>query len=600
MIASGPSIGEKAEFRSLEQRGFSLDIASVEPTPSRQSVRIEKLGREAEAPLAAVADSTVVMPPASDLVLQSMIAAARNDLKRYPSNARVRANLGAALLNGHAVNEAITVLSETSVTSPADRPTSTLLAIAMNAAGRPDEAERLFTLLRSEDPSDVVSVAGLAEAAMRRGAYAEANRYWEEVCRLRPDSSPAQFNRGVTLLLLGPENARAALKALRAAARMDPRRAAFHQGLGVGYALAGDPTRAANAFLAALHLDPSSVEALGGLVKVLVDTGRPKEAAEVARRHADSMPDDIRPQEILAWALVSGRNISGARTELFKALRTLRRQPESPQDIGRVANNLGVCSALEGDWTEARRFFERSVSSAPSDSAVPYLNLATAHLQLQQRGHSRAVLEGAASLFPDNDVVVVLLSHIMAMEQRHDDIIELLSKWLSSGYSSPRVYATLGVELCDQVRRYPEAIRVLMEGTARYPSDDLLINNLAYAQLMAGETSAAAETLKAASRPDVETDVCLTATRGLLLIRQGFPTEGMTLYEEAAKKATNAGRSELASHALQKMHLEIARFDLEDGSLPSGRSEIDLGLSIRPGRPSFIRDLEKLQEQAKG
>jgi Flp pilus assembly protein TadD len=596
MIATVPSIGDKTEFRSLEQQGFALDIAAVEPTPSRQSVRIERPGQEAEAPSAAIADTTIDAPPASDLFLQSMILAARRDLQRYPSNVRVRANLGAALLNGHAVAEAVAVLSEGDLAKLPDRPLATLLATALNAAGRADEAERILISLQSSDPSDVVPLAGLAEASMRRGDYSRANEYWEEICKLRPESSPAHFNRGITLLLLGPDNRRTALKALRAAARMDPRRAAFHQGLGVGYALAGEADKAANSFQTALHLDPSDVEALSGLVKVLVEAGRSEEASAAARRHAMSIPGDIRPLEILAWALVSGGDISGARSELFKAFSILHRQkPECPADVGRVANNLGVCSALERDWTEARRFFERSVASEPADSPVPYLNLATAHLQMRQRAHSLSVLKNAAARFPESDVVVVSLAQILVMEQRHDDMVSVLSEWLGSGRSSPKVYSALGVELCDQFRRFSDALAVLSEGRAKFPSDALLVNNLAYAQLMSGETKAAAETLDTASSSDLETSICLTATRGLLLIRQGLLADGTALYHEAANRAAEVGRIDLASQARQKMHLEIARFNLEHGKASQSLEDIDLGLSIRPGRPSFVRDLQDLR-----
>jgi cytochrome c-type biogenesis protein CcmH/NrfG len=361
MIATVPSLGDKTEFRSLEERGFLLDVAAVESTTPRQSLRIQD-GPEQDEQLAAAVAENVGRPPASDIVLEAMIAAARRDLARYPSSLRARANLGSALLAGHAVGEAIDVLSGARENSPADRPTTALLARALIIGGRSLEAEQLFTRLHSEDPADVVALAGLAEGCMRRGDYAAANRYWRDICDLRPDSSPAHFNRGLTFLLMGPDSSRAALKEMRAAIRIEPRRAAFHHGLGVGYALAKDLDRAVLSFRTALHLEPSNGEALGGLVKVLVDAGRSQEAVVVAAKHVDSIPGSTRPLEILAWAFVTSGNVSAARGELFKAFRLLRQQrPESERDVGRVANNLGVCSALERDWAEALRYFERSV-----------------------------------------------------------------------------------------------------------------------------------------------------------------------------------------------------------------------------------------------
>jgi len=71
--------------------------------------------------------------------------------------------------------------------------------------------------------------------------------------------------------------------------------------------------------------------------------------------------------------------------------------------------------------------------------------------------------------------------------------------------------------------------------------------------------------------------------------------EGVRLYQEAATKASSLSRPDLAAHAKQKMHLEVARQLIREGHTEEAVEDIELGLSIAQGRPCYTRDLEELR-----
>lgn len=92
------------------------------------------------------------------------------------------------------------------------------------------------------------------------------------------------------------------------------------------------------------------------------------------------------------------------------------------------------------------------------------------------------------------------------------------------------------------VKDYPTAIAVLKHGLIANPADAALLNNLAYAYALNGQTDEASKKLEDANqlppslRP-ANIQVCLKATAGLVEYRKKNPEEGKRLYTEAMQQA---------------------------------------------------------------
>ena len=113
---------------------------------------------------------------------------------------------------------------------------------------------------------------------------------------------------------------------------------------------------------------------------------------------------------------------------------------------------------------------------------------------------------------------------------------------------------------------------------------------------MLGETTEARVVLESLSKTD-KASVELTATWGLLHLREGDIATGTKLYQEAQQMALSLGRPELAKRAHQKLHLEVARHYLESGKPDDALREIKLGLLRRPSKEGwYTRELERMQQ----
>jgi tetratricopeptide (TPR) repeat protein len=135
--------------------------------------------------------------------------------------------------------------------------------------------------------------------------------------------------------------------------------------------------------------------------------------------------------------------------------------------------------------------------------------------------------------------------------------VEIGRALIESPDSDVSAFALTTSLLVDELGDSEEAVRVAERGLVRYPGDASLINNLAYALLMLDRVEAAAAVLERIPESlDHFDDIALTATRGLLALKQGDVVRGSRLYEQALGKAT-AERTRARLRA--KRDLEVGR-----------------------------------------
>lgn len=92
-----------------------------------------------------------------------------------------------------------------------------------------------------------------------------------------------------------------------------------------------------------------------------------------------------------------------------------------------------------------------------------------------------------------------------------------------------------------------------------------------------------------------ENNIYLTATRGLLLIKEGNIDEGRYYYNRAISLASN--NKNLAALVDQKKHLELARYNLDKGNWKEAIRLLKRGLSFKTKETLFKRKIEQLLEE---
>jgi tetratricopeptide (TPR) repeat protein len=390
------------------------------------------------------------------------------------------------------------------------------------------------------------------------------------------------------IVLIGQGQVREAIRHFRAAARNQPRSAAVQHALGVAYGLQDDWRKAVRAFREALVLAPRRRESVLALAHVLLRREETDEAIGVLTDWLATTPGDREVQELLAHSYRIVGNYRAARRHLQGALQSMSPDEQHASDRARVLNNIGVCAARLGDHEEAADWYSRSIQAAPT--SVAFVNLAKAYRELGNLDLARKVLGTPLAQNP-NDPEAQLLRSVISGELGYaDEAIETLQRLIMNGNAVAEAYTALGWILSDEKRDYREALRVLLEGEERFPSDSSIANNLAYVQLILGNVAEAKDVLSRVPQTEIERSVYLTATVGLLHLAEGDFQSAAVFYRAAEQLARQQGLRVLAKTVRQKMHLEFARayMRLSDGH--SAYEHAKLGLAI-DARRSYHDDL---------
>lgn len=536
--------------------------------------------------------------PGTDVLLDDIVAWSRQDAERYPSSARVRANLGLALLNRGMLEEAAAEFATALELDPWHYVATANLARTRVSQGRLTDAQELYRRLREDYPSDPSPVMGLAGVAEREEDLEEAVRLWGQAIELRPSSAVARSNLGAVLLRLGRH--REAIASLKQAARVETRRATIYHALGVAYALVGEQARAVRSFRTALALNPRMPETVQSLATVLLGQERAREAVEVLEGYVGQVSGDFEAHEQLAWAYARLGNYQAARLQWFRALGALRRSDnDMPLNRARLINNLGVCLLRLGALDEAHRRFQDSIALSP-ESSVPYQNLARLYLEAERPQDAAKTLRACAARFSEDEETRLMLAYAMQQGGQASEALAEIEGWVASSLATVRAWAVLGYLLTDVVRQPAAAVRVLEEARRRWPEDVGLANNLAYAHLM-NETPESARTVleslpKEAERQDPTLAIVLQATWGLLRLWEGDFEGAEQGYRKAAETAEHQGLKHLARMVRQKMHLELARAHRRAGNAEAARRTALKGLPL-PGERHYRQDLRFLAEE---
>lgn len=186
--------------------------------------------------------------------------------------------------------------------------------------------------------SSLVSAAGAAAAA---GRWQDAERLWSQVRTLDPDNVQALYSLGVHAFQRG--DAQTALALLHQALTHAPRDPMLLLTLGRIHRETGQPDQEWGAIVAALDIDPYFLPALLGKAEFLEQRQRPREAADAFRNVLKVAPRESEWPAALRRRLAHARDVVERDTEALIEYLGHR--------VG--ATRATVDQALTGRWDEA-------------------------------------------------------------------------------------------------------------------------------------------------------------------------------------------------------------------------------------------------------
>jgi Flp pilus assembly protein TadD len=520
--------------------------------------------------------------------LKQITERTRRDASYYSKSYRAQINLGIALLNEADLSGAEEAFEVALKLDPANQTAMLHLGRIYLRQGNLVKAKDAFATLRQTMSHSAEPLVGLAEVSAVSGDLEEALQLLQAAVDQDPLSVLARFQLATSFMRIGRTND--AIRAFKSAVRLQPRAPFLHYALGVSYAIRNDPTRAKRAFEMSLRLAPGMAQAVKALSKVLLDGASFQAVRELLNEQVLKNPHDFELRELLAWAYVREQNYLAARRQLYTALSEL---PATVTTVtrARIANNLGVCYEFLKDFKHAEHFFRLSMDTFAEGGPIAYQNLARLYLRMDMAEEAQAIVERCLTQYPEDRTSGMLKAVALGERERYEEAIAQCQSLLAKA-DDARISAVLSNLLAD-TERFADAIEVLRKAMRSQPFDRNLINNLAYAYLMSDAIGQARDVLSQV--PENEpADPYLTATRGLLRLREGDLVGGLEGYERSQQIALQQGNKMLAVRSKQKMHLELAKAWLLQGNVETAAAEVRKGLALPLKRGAYRRDLKLL------
>lgn len=202
----------------------------------------------------------------------------------------------------------------------------------------------------------------------------------------------------------------------------------------------------------------------------------------------------------------------------------------SPFSLSELSSSLGTLEFVKGTQKRSKLFFEKSLIS-PNDNSLAQAEWAKANkLSLH---FDKTVCDKVNMSYEANALYAY-------QKDKYEDALKASIRWLNDmPYSKNPIFVGANISYTF-LKDYKTAAKILKRGLEANPNEPAFINNLAYTYALDGKLVEANEIIQKANKVsdiDERTQICLSATRGLIAYREKRIEEGRALYMEAIKAA---------------------------------------------------------------
>ncbi len=137
-----------------------------------------------------------------------------------------------------------------------------------------------------------------------------------------------------------------------------------------------------------------------------------------------------------ALELFKNKDYKSAIDEFYAAL------AENPDDNA-ILNNLGLCYSKLSEDEKAEEFYQRALQQ-DNTAVETYINLTDLYYKNKRLGEAIGLLENAATVIPDNIIILHYLARIYIEDIRYDIAMDILNRILELSPENIDAYWDLG------------------------------------------------------------------------------------------------------------------------------------------------------------
>lgn len=318
----------------------------------------------------------------------------------------------------------------------------------------------------------------------------------------------------------------------------EPRDAIGWADLALAYAVAGQSPKAERALKVAVSLAPGNRHVLRSAACFYSRYDDPEKANDLLNRFPATPSDPWLMSAEIATASMAGRGSRCAK----RARDQIARGEISDFDATEVAAAVATLELENGNQSRAKKLFRASMVM-PTENVV-----AQAEWVIQQR--HLAVNVPAEAL--ETPLAFEAIGRNAFVQGDWNACCGAVTSWMKDQPFLLQPPLVGSYVACDLLRSPEKTLEFTQSGLRSNPASAMLYNNQAVALAQLGRLDEADQSLLRAfalKRVNIDEDIVLEATEGLVAFRRGNAGAGRALYERAIASAVTAGRLRLAKRA---------------------------------------------------
>jgi tetratricopeptide (TPR) repeat protein len=325
-----------------------------------------------------------------------------------------------------------------------------------------------------------------AIADLNEQRYQEAETILNEILREQPQEATALGLMGVALD--GQKRFAEAEKFYAQAVKLSPGSAALFNNLGTHYLALGDQEHARKAYLAAVEINPSDLNANLQLAQLAIKSKHGAQALEYLGR----LPREEQPTPALSILRAQALALEGERSEAESLLdHTLEQSREDP----RVAFSAGMVFAAWQRHEKAEEAFTAALRLVPTDFDAQY-NLGLAALGAKHYDRAASAFQAALRQRPSDPDCLYNLARVYDGQGRSDLAVASLEQAQGLAPERPDILLLLAT-LTEKLGYYADAVSAYDRFLKLRPQDDQAWRERGFALARASRTEEAFRDLEA-------------------------------------------------------------------------------------------------------
>lgn len=322
------------------------------------------------------------------------------------------------------------------------------------------------------------------------------------------------------------------------------------------YSILGQDKKAERAIRNALFLAPENRFILRSIARFFVHIGDIEFAHDIIRKSELTKYDPWLLATEIAVATLRGRNSRFSKL----GFRLVESGTFDPFNTSELASSLASLELKNASLKKSKKLFDQSLIK-PNDNS-----LAQAEWASQEEKNLMIVYPEKFNLINSFEA----LARDFVEQGKWQESIDYSKKWFFDMPFS-RMPVLFGNEIASsKLKDHNQAVEVAKLGLLSHPNDAHLINNIIYSLCLQNKVEEAEKYFDKLKKEDIncrnDAGICLTATKGLYMIRKGFPEIGREYYLESMKIAKEKGNTYLQNLALVNFIREEILLGKEDVS----------------------------------